>query len=623
MRTKEIVGAILALTFFLGLAPSVLTDIPDTPFEVGGHVYSDATSVSGAAVTVTNLNTSESLTTTTDSNGAYVVALGNLASGHIAGNIIEVTATYSGMSGISRAPRSKSLSDSPQIIDVTIVEAFAITSGPHATDITANTATIEWTTNMIGNSSTVKYGLNASHMDESVSNQTPVRNHSIKLSGLNLGTVYYYNVSSTNAEGTTVSSSDNFTTTQILNVNIAANSTETYNSTSNETTVKIAANIDINGTINITEYDFPVNDSNQVPLNKPTFSVSTGERPVGRYVVIDNSSEINETSVSWIIIKMCYNETALTEAGLDKDEVGIAWYNDSLGKWEMLETGTPLWVNEAPIHQGETCVAANISHFSIFAVTAAILYVPPGDGDGDDDDDGGSSGGGSSGTSSGEPYDNIEKREGRDQYLYVNREVTYSFVTPELAIYEIIISSKKNTNLITARIELLKGTSTLVDIPPEGTVYKNTNIWLGTYGFATSENIKDAAIRFKVKKSWLTDNKLSKNDISLAKWESGNWIKLSTTVLKDDSGYVYYEAHTTSFSPFAIVGEFVPPVDGEKPDGEKPPTVEEPPADGVPPVDGEKPPVKKPWWKIPGFTSAFAIAGLFAVAYAMMRRRRK
>jgi len=126
MRTKEIVGAILALTFFLGLAPIALATAPGAPFQVGGHVYLDAATVSGADVTVTNLNTSESLTTTTDSNGAYVVPLSNLPSGHSAGNIIQVTATYNGMTGTSSAPRSENLSDSPQIIDVTIAQAVQI-----------------------------------------------------------------------------------------------------------------------------------------------------------------------------------------------------------------------------------------------------------------------------------------------------------------------------------------------------------------------------------------------------------------------------------------------------------------------------------------------------------------
>ena len=126
MRTKEIVGAILALTIFLGLASIALADVPGTPFQVGGHVYQGTATVSGADVTVTNQVTGESLTTTTDSNGAYVVALGNLPSGHSAGDTIEVTATYSGMTGTNSEPRFESLSDSPQIIDVTLEPVVSI-----------------------------------------------------------------------------------------------------------------------------------------------------------------------------------------------------------------------------------------------------------------------------------------------------------------------------------------------------------------------------------------------------------------------------------------------------------------------------------------------------------------
>ena len=143
MRTKEIVGAILALTFFLGLAPIALADAPGAPFQVGGHVYLDAATVSGADVTVTNLNTSESLTTTTDSNGAYVVPLSNLPSGHSAGNIIQVTATYNGMTGTNSAPRSENLSDSPQIIDVTLRSED--TTAPTIRSVTLNPATVNAT----------------------------------------------------------------------------------------------------------------------------------------------------------------------------------------------------------------------------------------------------------------------------------------------------------------------------------------------------------------------------------------------------------------------------------------------------------------------------------------------
>jgi hypothetical protein len=97
-----------------------------SPFAIGGHVYLDTATVSGADVTVTNLNTIESLTTTTDSNGVYVVNLCNLPGGHSTGDTIQVTATYYGMTGTNSAPRSESLGDTLQIIDVTIAQAVQI-----------------------------------------------------------------------------------------------------------------------------------------------------------------------------------------------------------------------------------------------------------------------------------------------------------------------------------------------------------------------------------------------------------------------------------------------------------------------------------------------------------------
>jgi len=140
MRTKEIVGAILALTLFLGIAPIALAAAPGTPFQVGGHVYMDTAPVPGADVTVTDQDTGESLTTTTDSNGAYVVALGNLPSGHSAGDTLEVTATYNGMTGTNSASRSENLGDSPQIIDVTMVAGD--TTNPTIRSVTLDNATV-------------------------------------------------------------------------------------------------------------------------------------------------------------------------------------------------------------------------------------------------------------------------------------------------------------------------------------------------------------------------------------------------------------------------------------------------------------------------------------------------
>ena len=88
----------------------------------------------------------------------------------------------------------------------TMMSAPSIT-GVSATDITDTAATIIWTTDELGNS-TVTYG-NSTPPALTASDATPVFNHSISLTGLTQGTLYYYDVSSSNAEGTTTVSPGN------------------------------------------------------------------------------------------------------------------------------------------------------------------------------------------------------------------------------------------------------------------------------------------------------------------------------------------------------------------------------------------------------------------------------
>ncbi|MCE8428913.1 MAG: PGF-pre-PGF domain-containing protein, partial [Candidatus Methanoperedens sp.] len=166
-------------------------------------------------------------------------------------------------------------------------------------------------------------------------------------------------------------------------------------------------------------------------------------------------------------------------------------------------------------------------------------------------DGGGGSGGGSGSITSSEPFDNIEVTERYVKDLIANTPVVYNFIAPEHGIYEIVVTGKENEYFITMRIEALKGTSRLVNIPPPGNVYKNMNIWAG------SQRIKEALIRFKVNNSWLSDNKLGSDDVKMVKWDGYKWIQLDTTKIKSDSIYTYYEAYTVSFSPFAITARSV------------------------------------------------------------------
>jgi PGF-pre-PGF domain-containing protein len=171
---------------------------------------------------------------------------------------------------------------------------------------------------------------------------------------------------------------------------------------------------------------------------------------------------------------------------------------------------------------------------------------------------GGSSGGGGAGGGGGEvsaePFDNIALFETRDADLINGIPVTFRFTNPQLAIDEIVITANVNAGLTSAKIEQLKGTSKLVTSPPSGTIYNTMNIWLGSSGFAVPKNIREGIVKFRVNNSWLAGENINADHISMMKWDGSQWISLKTTNVKNDGNFAYYEATTTSFSPFAISG---------------------------------------------------------------------
>ncbi len=163
-----------------------------------------------------------------------------------------------------------------------------------------------------------------------------------------------------------------------------------------------------------------------------------------------------------------------------------------------------------------------------------------------------SGGGGGGGGSSGENASNIELIEKYD--LQISKDVTtsYRFTHVKNPIMFVNITGNTTLGVITASDEVLKSTSALVKTPPGGLVYKNINIWVGTSGFATPKNIKEASIKFRVDNAWMNINSVTNNDIILVKWNGDSWIELETTVLSKDDTNTFFEGKTNAFSPFAI-----------------------------------------------------------------------
>ncbi|MDO8728076.1 MAG: PGF-pre-PGF domain-containing protein [Candidatus Methanoperedens sp.] len=181
------------------------------------------------------------------------------------------------------------------------------------------------------------------------------------------------------------------------------------------------------------------------------------------------------------------------------------------------------------------------------------FIIPSGGGPGRTSD-GGGGGSGGGGVVSAEPFENIDFFETRDADLIAGIPVIFKFTTPQITVYELVITANLSAGLTSAKIEQLKGTSKLVTSPPPGTIYKNLNIWLGTSGFAVPRNIREGIIRFRIDNSWLSSENIDASKVSIMKWDGSQWISLKTRLVRTDVNFAYYEGLTNSFSPFAISG---------------------------------------------------------------------
>jgi PGF-pre-PGF domain-containing protein len=165
----------------------------------------------------------------------------------------------------------------------------------------------------------------------------------------------------------------------------------------------------------------------------------------------------------------------------------------------------------------------------------------------------GSSSSSSSGSSSGgdisspESFSNIIKFERHNRDLVYNTPVTYSFSSAELAIYQVLVTGSSNDIDVDMRVEHLKNVSDTISTIPEGVIYANENVWLG------SARINSATLRFRVKNSWLTANGLDKGNIMLLRYNDG-WKNLQTNITNNDGNYTYFESISPGLSSFAISG---------------------------------------------------------------------
>ena len=239
--------------------------------------------------------------------------------------------------------------------------------------------------------------------------------------------------------------------------------------------------------------------------------------------------------------------------------------------------------------------------------SSAAAYVCKSEG-GNNVNTGGSSGGGGGSPASAETFENIVKQESREEMLSKDAPRTYSFSTQELPVSQIVITSNINAGLTNIQVELLKKRSALASADAPGNVYKYMNIWVGSLGFAIPKNIKEGIVKFKLENSWKTSNGFTDSDIKMLKWNGIEWITLATEKKNSDEKFTYFEANTTSFSPFAISGLKEAAAPETSPLG----------AVTAAPTVIQETPTPAPTKKAPGFGILLALTGLTVV---VLRKR--
>ena len=176
----------------------------------------------------------------------------------------------------------------------------------------------------------------------------------------------------------------------------------------------------------------------------------------------------------------------------------------------------------------------------------------------EDDDDGGSShssGGGGGGGGSPEPAKNVEVKEISQTFIANGKPIKFDFTKNATCVVYVGFDSKKTAGKTTTIAEQLKNKSTLVSGLPEGEVYKYFNVWVGNSGFASSTNIENPVICFKVEKSWIKDKNIDKNSITLNRYSDKKWEQLPASLLREDNKYLYFKSSVSGYSFFAITGK--------------------------------------------------------------------
>ncbi|WP_214045370.1 PGF-pre-PGF domain-containing protein [Methanomethylovorans sp.] len=163
--------------------------------------------------------------------------------------------------------------------------------------------------------------------------------------------------------------------------------------------------------------------------------------------------------------------------------------------------------------------------------------------------------GGAGSSVSTEDFDNIAMKEAVTRYLKKDSYTMYEFKEAGNVIHSIGFYPLKNLGSMTSIVEILNSRSKIVNSSPNGLIYKYVNIWVGGPDLATSGNIKDAKVKFKVNNSWIQEMDIDHENVKLQRYNGMEWEELPTIFVNSTEDHTLFESKTSGFSAFAITAE--------------------------------------------------------------------
>ncbi|OGI16052.1 hypothetical protein A3K63_02145 [Candidatus Micrarchaeota archaeon RBG_16_49_10] len=132
--------------------------------------------------------------------------------------------------------------------------------------------------------------------------------------------------------------------------------------------------------------------------------------------------------------------------------------------------------------------------------------------------------------------------------VLANAEYYWNIADAQLRVTQINFTSTVQRSNVRLNAQRLTSKPANISQNLSGVAYQYVEI---TKSNIQDSEIKDAKIRFKVQKSWLTSNNLQTSDIKMARY-SGGWADLQIQKTGEDTSWVFYTSPTPGFSTFAI-----------------------------------------------------------------------